>query len=34
MQNNSVDIFALSKTLENSIKKLEAKNEEHLKRVV
>ena len=34
MQNNSVDIFALSKTLENSVKRLETKNEDHLKRVV
>jgi hypothetical protein len=34
MQNNSVDVFALSKSIENSIKKIEFKNDEHLKRVV
>jgi hypothetical protein len=29
-----VDVFALSKSLEKSINKIELKNEEHLKRVI
>lgn len=33
-QSNAVDVFALKNNIESQIKKIELKNEEHLKRVI